>query len=216
MTTVEDLTEVYPESSIRPLLNRMSENLLEGALAILDATAGMAEKVDRLVDAEWRGVQKTIIERDTEYAGLAADEIYRRHITKLLSDDYRPSENDNSLLIVDALVLHWFFRECGETDPLPMALIARGLASAGLLMKAMLRALMITREIDTDAAGALRAVDKQAAKRQPVVDAYYRVLNRPDKKPHQIVNEIHEKTGRDKKAIRRVLNKEGLLKFKGY
>ena len=220
MNIIQDLSKAYPKSSIQPLIDRMVLNLLNGCLAIIDETVELQEKAGRLVDAGWRGVQQEFFDSESDYAGLPVDEVFRLCVTKILSDDYQPP-NNNTELIRDALILRHFFSECSTTKPLPMALVARGFSSAGVLMKEMMRALKITREINADMVKHLKSVDKQAAKRQPVLDAYIRIPGHGSMKNSEVPSAVIERLGWDncdknKSKIKRYLTKEGMRHFPGY
>lgn len=213
---IEQLNKIYPETSIPLRLTQISLVLLEGAKAIGEKSGEIHEKATQLVGARWGGVHMREYFEKSEYAGLPHDEAHLRHVTKLLSDDYQPSRTNSGQLINDAVWFSLALKQFGAADPLPLNLIARALANVGLLFKEMMRALKLNEEINDCLLAANKAVSKHAEKRQPTVEAFFRLNDRANKKPHQILAEIHQKTGVNKTTIRRHLTREKLLIFKGY
>jgi len=223
MDLITELNKAYPEESILERMDAMSLELLYCAKDLIEVSIEMGVKAEWLIDAKsnWKGIRRSRLDGVGEDDGLSDDEFHLRHTVNLLSDKYQPSrtgslKTDNSLLVADARRLHRFFKECGQAAPLPMSLITRGLASSGILLAEMVRSCISTRIMLDGATDATKALAKSAANRQKVADAYVRVANRATKKRHQIVNEIHDKTGLPKTTIRRYLTQAGLLIFKGY
>lgn len=218
MDLISELTNAFPASSLPPLIAQVQADLLQGMRALCDSTVELDGTVTRLVEERWKGVRQTFAERPSPYEGMEEEALILAVSRDVLCDDYQPSRKNNTDLLLDGLTLHSLLMRCQLEDaPLPpLELVVRVLASTGKLLKELMRALTITREMVAGGGAALKACDRHAATRQATVDAFYRVSNRATKAPREIVREVHEMTGTGLNTIRRHLTREGLLTFKGY